>query len=138
GRAGNPDVADGVHPDLRIGPSTDVISGEGRILTAGSFDTHVHLLSPSPLHEALASGVTTIAGGGTGPSEGSKATTVTPGPWHLGRILQALDAVPLNVLLLGKGSTVSAEALAEQALGGAAGYKIHEDWGATPAAIDAA
>jgi len=138
GRAGNPDVADGVHPDLRIGPSTDVISGEGRILTAGGFDSHVHLLSPSPLHEALATGITTIAGGGTGPSEGSKATTVTPGAWHLGRILQALDHVPMNVLLLGKGNTVSAQGLAEQALGGAAGYKVHEDWGSTPAAIDAA
>ncbi|GAA1729812.1 urease subunit alpha [Brachybacterium phenoliresistens] len=138
GRAGNPDVADGVHPDLRIGPSTDVISGEGRILTAGGFDSHVHLLSPSPLHEALATGITTIAGGGTGPSEGSKATTVTPGAWHLGRILQALDNVPMNVLLLGKGNTVSAQGLAEQALGGAAGYKVHEDWGSTPAAIDAA
>lgn len=138
GRAGNPDVADGVHPDLRIGPSTDVISGEGRILTAGGFDSHVHLLSPSPLDEALATGITTIAGGGTGPSEGSKATTVTPGAWHLGRILQALDHVPMNVLLLGKGNTVSAQGLAEQALGGAAGYKVHEDWGSTPAAIDAA
>lgn len=138
GRAGNPDLADGVHPDLRIGPSTDVISGEGRILTAGGFDSHVHLLSPSPLDEALATGITTIAGGGTGPSEGSKATTVTPGAWHLGRILQALDHVPMNVLLLGKGNTVSAQGLAEQALGGAAGYKVHEDWGSTPAAIDAA
>jgi urease subunit alpha len=138
GRAGNPDVADGVHPDLVIGPSTDVIAGEGRILTAGGFDPHVHLLSPSALHEALATGITTVAGGGTGPSEGSKATTVTPGAWHLRQVLRALDPVPVNVLLLGKGNTVSAEALAEQALGGAAGYKIHEDWGATPAAIDAA
>ncbi|NUS00545.1 MAG: amidohydrolase family protein, partial [Kribbellaceae bacterium] len=83
GRAGNPDIADGVHPDLRIGPSTDVIAGEGRILTAGAIDSHVHLLSPSQLHEALATGITTIVGGGTGPSEGSKATTVTPGAWHL-------------------------------------------------------
>lgn len=138
GRAGNPDIADGVHPELRIGPSTDVISGEGRILTAGAFDSHVHLLSPSQLHEALATGITTVAGGGTGPSEGSKATTVTPGAWHLGAMLRALDDLPMNVLLLGKGNTVSAEGLAEQALGGAAGYKVHEDWGATPAAIDAA
>ncbi|MET9311892.1 urease subunit alpha [Kribbella sp. NPDC003505] len=138
GRAGNPDIADGVHPDLRIGPSTDVIAGEGRILTAGAIDSHVHLLSPSQLHEALATGITTIVGGGTGPSEGSKATTVTPGAWHLEQIHRALDAVPLNILLLGKGNTVSAEALAEQALAGAAGYKVHEDWGSTPAAIDSA
>ncbi|MFF2454189.1 urease subunit alpha [Isoptericola sp. NPDC058082] len=138
GRAGNPDVADGVHPDLVIGPSTDVISGEGRILTAGGFDPHVHLLSPSALHEALATGITTVAGGGTGPSEGSKATTVTPGAWHLRSVLRALDHLPLNVLLLGKGNTVSAASLAEQALAGAASYKVHEDWGSTPAALDAA
>ncbi|QOW00875.1 urease subunit alpha [Rhodococcus pyridinivorans] len=138
GRAGNPDIADGVHPKLQIGPSTDVISGEGRILTAGAFDSHVHLLSPSQIVEALATGITTIAGGGTGPSEGSKATTVTPGPWHLMQMHRALDVLPVNVLLLGKGNTVSAEGLREQALGGAAGYKVHEDWGSTPAAIDAA
>ncbi|GEA82669.1 urease subunit alpha [Cellulomonas uda] len=138
GRAGNPDVADGVHPDLHIGPSTDVISGEGRILTAGGIDSHVHLLSPSQVHEALATGLTTIVGGGTGPSEGSKATTVTPGAWHLGTIHRALDALPVNVLLLAKGNTVSDEGLDEQALAGAAGFKVHEDWGSTPAAIDAA
>jgi len=138
GRAGNPDVADGVHPDLVIGPSTDVISGEGKILTAGGFDPHVHLLSPSALHEALATGITTVAGGGTGPSEGSKATTVTPGAWHLRSVLRALDRLPLNVLLLGKGNTVSAASLEEQALAGAASYKVHEDWGSTPAALDAA
>ncbi len=138
GRAGNPDIADGVHPKLQIGPSTDVISGEGRILTAGAFDSHVHLLSPSQIVEALATGITTIAGGGTGPSEGSKATTVTPGPWHLMQMHRAVDVLPVNVLLLGKGNTVSAEGLREQALAGAAGYKVHEDWGSTPAAIDAA
>lgn len=138
GRAGNPDVADGVHPALRIGPSTDVVSGEGRILTAGGIDTHVHLISPSQVHEALAAGITTIAGGGTGPSEGTKATTVTPGAWHLANTHRALDDLPVNVLLLGKGNTVSAAGLAEQALAGAAGYKVHEDWGSTPAAIDAA
>ncbi|MGB3762057.1 MAG: urease subunit alpha [Ornithinimicrobium sp.] len=138
GRAGNPDIADGVHPALRIGPSTDVISGEGRILTAGAIDSHVHLISPSQLHEALATGVTTVVGGGTGPSEGSKATTVTPGAWHLARMHRALDDLPLNILLLGKGNTVSVEGLAEQARAGAAGYKVHEDWGSTPAAIDAA
>ena len=138
GRAGNADIADGLHPELPIGPSTDVIAGEGMILTAGAMDSHVHLLSPSQLHEALATGTTTIGGGGTGPSEGSKATTVTPGAWHLEQMHRALDGVPLNVLLLGKGNTVSAEALREQALAGAAGYKVHEDWGSTPAAIDAA
>ena len=138
GRSGNPDIADGVHPDLVIGPGTDVIAGEGKILTAGAIDSHVHLLSPSQLHEALATGITTVIGGGTGPSEGSKATTVTPGAWNLAVMHRALDALPVNVLLLGKGNTVSADALAEQALAGAGGYKVHEDWGSTPAAIDAA
>ena len=138
GRSGNPDIADGVHPALIIGPSTDVIAGEGKILTAGAFDTHVHLLSRSQIHEALATGITTIGGGGTGPSEGSKATTVTPGAWHLSAVHRALDPLPVNVLLMGKGNTVSAAGLAEQALGGAAAYKVHEDWGSTPAAIDAA
>lgn len=137
GRSGNPDIADGVHPALVIGPGTDVIAGEGRILTAGAIDVHVHLLSRSQLVEALATGITTVAGGGTGPSEGSKATTVTPGAWHLAAVHRALDTVPINVLLFGKGNTVSAAGLAEQALGGAAGYKVHEDWGSTPAAIDA-
>ncbi|MEO7058224.1 MAG: urease subunit alpha, partial [Lapillicoccus sp.] len=138
GRAGNPDVADGVHPDLVIGPSTDVISGEGRILTAGGIDSHVHLLSRSQLVEALSTGITTIGGGGTGPSEGTKATTVTPGAWHLAKVHRGLDPVPLNFLLLGKGNTTSLDALREQALAGAGGYKVHEDWGSTPAAIDAA
>jgi len=138
GRSGNPDIADGVHPDLLIGPSTDVISGEGKILTAGAIDIHVHLLSRSQLVEALATGTTTVGGGGTGPSEGSKATTVTPGPWHLRSVHRALDSLPLNVLLMGKGNTVCAAGLAEQALAGAGGYKVHEDWGSTPAAIDAA
>jgi urease subunit alpha len=138
GRAGNPDIADGVHPDLVIGPSTDVISGEGRILTAGAIDVHVHFLSTSQVHEALATGITTVGGGGTGPSEGSRATTVTPGAWHLRSVHRALDHLPVNVLLMGKGNTVSAEGLAEQALAGAAAYKVHEDWGSTPAAIDAA
>lgn len=137
GRAGNPDIADGVDPRLIIGPSTDVISGEGKILTAGAIDSHVHLLSPSQIHEALAAGITTVVGGGTGPSEGSKATTVTPGSWHLEHMHRALDGLPVNVLLLGKGNTVSAAAFEEQALAGAAGYKVHEDWGSTPAAIDA-
>ncbi|MDR6863809.1 urease subunit alpha [Phycicoccus sp. 3266] len=138
GRAGNPDVADGVHPDLEIGPGTDVISGEGRILTAGGIDLHVHFLSTSQVHEALAAGLTTLGGGGTGPSEGSKATTVTPGPWHLASVHRGLDHLPVNVLLMAKGNTVSEAGLAEQALAGAAAYKVHEDWGSTPAAIDAA
>ncbi|GAA1852532.1 urease subunit alpha [Microlunatus capsulatus] len=138
GRSGNPDIADGVHPDLVIGPGTDVISGEGRILTAGGFDSHVHFLSPSQVEEALAAGLTTLGGGGTGPSEGSKATTVTPGAWHLRQAHRALDGFPVNLLLLGKGNTVAPGAFAEQALAGAAGYKVHEDWGSTPAAIDAA
>jgi urease subunit alpha len=138
GRSGNPDIADGVHPGLVIGPSTDVISGEGRILTAGGIDVHVHFLSRSQVHEALATGITTLGGGGTGPSEGSKATTVTPGAWHLRTVHRALDPLPVNVLLMGKGNTVSAAGLAEQALAGAAAYKVHEDWGSTPAAIDAA
>lgn len=136
GHAGNPDVSDGI--DMVIGPSTDVVSGEGRIVTAGAIDSHVHLISPSQIHEALATGITTVIGGGTGPSEGSKATTVTPGAWHLKTMLRSLDHLPVNVLLLGKGNTVSAEALREQALAGAGGYKVHEDWGSTPAAIDAA
>ncbi|MGK2852879.1 MAG: urease subunit alpha [Microbacteriaceae bacterium] len=136
GHAGNPDVSDGI--DMVIGPSTDVVSGEGRIVTAGAIDSHVHLISPSQIHEALATGTTTVIGGGTGPSEGSKATTVTPGAWHLKTMLRSLDHLPVNVLLLGKGNTVSAEALREQALAGAGGYKVHEDWGSTPAAIDAA
>jgi urease subunit alpha len=138
GRSGNPDIADGVHPSLQIGPGTDVVSGEGRILTAGAIDVHVHLLSRSQVFEALATGTTTIGGGGTGPSEGSKATTVTPGSWHLAAVHRALDPLPVNVLLMGKGNTVSAAALAEQALAGAAAYKVHEDWGSTPAAIDGA
>jgi urease subunit alpha len=138
GRAGNPDIADGVHPDLEIGPGTDVISGEGRILTAGGVDLHVHLLSTSQVHEALAAGLTTLGGGGTGPSEGSKATTVTPGAWHLQSVHRGLDHLPVNLLLMGKGNTVSAAGLEEQARGGAAAYKVHEDWGSTPAAIDAA
>ncbi|HET7476279.1 MAG TPA: urease subunit alpha [Dermatophilaceae bacterium] len=138
GKAGNPDIADGVHPDLEIGPGTDVIAGEGKILTAGGVDLHVHFLSTSQVVEALATGLTTLGGGGTGPSEGSKATTVTPGPWHLQTVLRGLDHLPVNLLLMGKGNTVSRAGLREQALGGAAAYKCHEDWGSTPAAIDAA
>ncbi|MFK0119996.1 urease subunit alpha [Streptomyces sp. NPDC090994] len=138
GKAGNPDTMDGVHPDLVIGPETEIIAGNGRILTAGAVDAHVHFICPQVADEALASGVTTLVGGGTGPAEGSKATTVTPGPWHLARMFAAMEAHPLNIGLLGKGNTVSHEAMLSQIRGGAAGLKIHEDWGATPAAIDAA
>jgi urease subunit alpha len=137
GKAGNPDTMPGVDPALVIGPSTEVMSGNGRILTAGAVDCHVHLICPQQVPEALGAGITTLIGGGTGPAEGTKATTVTPGAWQLGQMLAALDAWPVNVVLLGKGNTVSEEALAEQARAGAAGFKLHEDWGSTPAAIDA-
>ncbi len=137
GKAGNPDIMSGVHPDLVVGPSTEVIAGNGRILTAGAIDCHVHLICPQIMEEALGGGITTIVAGGTGPAEGSKATTVTPGAWHLARMLEALDTWPLNVALLGKGNTVSAESMWEQLRAGAAGFKLHEDWGTTPAAIDA-
>lgn len=136
GKAGNPDTMSGVHPDLVVGPSTEIIGGNGRIVTAGAIDSHVHLICPQLMPEAIGSGVTTIVGGGTGPAEGTKATTVTPGAWNLGRMLEALDGWPLNFALLGKGNTVSAEALWEQLRGGASGFKLHEDWGSTPAAID--
>ncbi|TVX98449.1 urease subunit alpha [Mycolicibacterium porcinum] len=137
GKAGNPDIMTGVHPDLVVGPSTEIIAGNGRILTAGAIDCHVHLICPQIMEEALGGGITTIVAGGTGPAEGSKATTVTPGAWHLARMLESLDSWPLNVALLGKGNTVSSEAMWEQLRAGAAGFKLHEDWGTTPAAIDA-
>jgi urease subunit alpha len=137
GKAGNPDTMSGVDPALVIGPSTDVMAGNGRILTAGAIDCHVHLICPQVVDEALASGITTIIGGGSGPTEGTKATTVTAGAWHLARIHEAMDGMPVNVVLLGKGNTVSMEGLHEQVLAGAGGFKLHEDWGTTPAAIDA-
>lgn len=136
GKAGNPDIMDGIDPALVIGPSTEIMAGQGRILTAGAIDCHVHLICPELLDEALASGITTVVGGGTGPAEGSKATTATPGSWHLGRMLEALDHHPVNIALLAKGNTASPDALWEQVLGGASGFKLHEDWGTTPAAID--
>ncbi|MBN9734085.1 MULTISPECIES: urease subunit alpha [unclassified Pseudonocardia] len=137
GKAGNPDTMDGVDPALVIGPGTEVLSGNGKILTAGGIDAHVHFICPQLVETALASGVTTLMGGGTGPVDGSKATTVTPGPWNIGRMLGAMDHQPVNVLLMGKGNTVSAAALHEQLRAGAGGFKLHEDWGTTPAAIDA-
>jgi urease subunit alpha len=137
GKAGNPDTMDGVHPDLVIGPSTEIVAGNGMILTAGGVDCHVHLISPTQIPEALGSGVTTWIAGGTGPADGTKATTVTPGAWYVARMLESLDAWPINVALLGKGNTVGHEALHEQVLTGISGFKLHEDWGSTPAAIDA-
>jgi urease subunit alpha len=137
GKAGNPDTMHGVHPELVIGPETEIIAGNGKILTAGAVDAHVHFICPQLAHEALASGVTTMIGGGTGPAEGSKATTITPGAWHLARMFDAMDAFPVNVGLLGKGNTVSTDSMRDQLRAGAVGFKIHEDWGATPAAIDA-
>jgi urease subunit alpha len=138
GKAGNPETMDGVHPDLVIGPSTEIAAGNGLILTAGAIDTHVHFVDPVSTEVALAAGTTTICGGGTGPTEGSKATLATPGPWWTARMLESFEPWPVNVLFLGRGNTVSHDALWEQLRGGAAGFKVHEDWGATPAAIDAA
>ncbi|MDX6202372.1 MAG: urease subunit alpha, partial [Frankiales bacterium] len=137
GKAGNPDTMDGVDRRLVIGPSTEVIAGNGRILTAGAIDCHVHLIAPQQVDEALGSGVTTWIAGGTGPAEGTKATTITPGPWYLARMFEAMDGLPINVALLGKGNTVSEDSMMEQILGGASGFKLHEDWGTTPAVIDA-
>jgi urease subunit alpha len=138
GKAGNPDTMDGVHPDLVIGPGTEVLSGNGKILTAGGIDCHVHFICPQIVPTALGAGMTTLIGGGTGPAEGSKATTITPGDWYLARMLEAMDGMPVNVALLGKGNTVSHDSLEEQLRAGASGFKLHEDWGSTPAAIDAA
>ncbi|MEU6963986.1 urease subunit alpha [Streptomyces chrestomyceticus] len=137
GKAGNPDTMDGVHPDLVIGPETEVIAGNGKILTAGAIDTHVHFICPQQVDEALASGVTTLVGGGTGPAEGSKATTITPGSWHVARMFESMDGLPVNMGLLGKGNTMSVASMRDQLRAGVLGFKIHEDWGATPAVLDA-
>jgi urease subunit alpha len=137
GKAGNPDTMNGVHPDLVIGPSTEVIAGNGLIVTAGGIDSHVHLIAPQQIPVAIAAGMTTLIGGGTGPAEGTKATTVTPGAYWLEAMMHSLTAWPVNVVLLGKGNTMSTEGLWEQLRGGAAGFKLHEDWGTTPAVIDA-
>jgi len=136
GKAGNPGVMDGVSPELVIGASTEVLAGEGQILTAGGIDTHVHFISPNQIPEAFYSGITTLIGGGTGPATGTKATTCTPGAWHIRRMYEALEAFPLNFGLLGKGNASAPNALREQIVAGAIGWKLHEDWGATPAAID--
>lgn len=136
GKAGNPGVMDGVSPELVIGASTEVLAGEGLILTAGAIDTHVHFISPNQIPDALFSGITTLIGGGTGPVTGSKATTCTPGAWHIRRMYEAAEAFPLNFGFLGKGNASGPDALREQILAGAPGMKLHEDWGSTPAAID--
>ena len=134
GKAGNPDTQSGV--DIIIGPGTEVIAGEGRILTAGGFDAHIHFICPQQMEDALHSGVTTQLGGGTGPAHGTLATTCTPGPWHIGRMMQAVDDVPMNIGLSCKGNASKPEALVEMINAGACAMKLHEDWGTTPAAID--
>ncbi|MBL9073972.1 urease subunit alpha [Tabrizicola sp.] len=134
GKAGNPDIQPGV--TIVIGPGTEIIAGEGRIVTAGGMDAHIHFIAPGQIEDALHSGITTMLGGGTGPAHGTLATTCTPGPWHLGRMLQALDAFPINFGLSGKGNASHPEALVEMVKGGACALKLHEDWGTTPAAID--
>lgn len=136
GKAGNPAVMDGVTPGMTVGASTEALAGEGLILTAGGIDTHIHFISPQQIDCALYSGVTTMIGGGTGPADGTNATTCTPGPWNLERMLQAAEEYPMNIGLLGKGNCSDERALAEQIRAGAMGLKIHEDWGSTPAVID--
>ena len=134
GKAGNPDIQPGV--DIVIGPGTEIIAGEGMIITAGGINSHIHFICPQQIEEALMSGVTTMLGGGTGPATGTYATTCTPGPWHIERMLQAADAYPMNLGFLGKGNSSTAAPLTEQIKAGAIGLKLHEDWGTTPAAID--
>jgi urease subunit alpha len=134
GKAGNPDTQPGV--TIVIGPGTEAIAGEGRILTAGGFDAHIHFICPQQMEDGLHSGVTTFLGGGTGPAHGTLATTCTPGPWHIGRMLQAMDAMPVNLALSGKGNATLPAALHEMVRAGACALKLHEDWGTTPAAID--
>ncbi len=134
GKAGNPDTQPGV--DIVVGPGTEAIGGEGKILTAGGFDSHIHFICPQQIEDALHSGLTTMLGGGTGPAHGTLATTCTPGPWHIGRMLQAADAFPMNLAFAGKGNASLPAALEEQVEGGACALKLHEDWGTTPGAID--
>ncbi|KAJ2387126.1 Urease [Coemansia sp. RSA 2603] len=137
GKAGNPDVMDGVTPGMYVGAATEAMAGEGKIVTAGALDTHVHFICPQLVDEALAAGITTVVGGGTGPNTGTNATTCTPGAYHIRSMLEATDALPINVGLTGKGNCSQHEPLREQVRAGAVGLKIHEDWGATPAVIDA-
>jgi urease subunit alpha len=134
GKAGNPDVQPGV--DIIIGPGTEIIAGEGKILTAGGIDSHIHFICPQQVDDAIASGVTTLVGGGTGPATGTSATTCTPGPWHFARMLQAAEGLPVNVAFAGKGNASQPQALEEMIRAGASCLKLHEDWGTTPAAID--
>ena len=137
GKAGNPDIMDGVDPELVVGPGTEVIAGEGLIATPGGIDTHIHMISPQQVWSALSNGITTMLGGGTGPADGTNATTATPGPWNIGRMLQAAEALPVNLGIFGKGNSSRPEALREQVRAGACALKDHEDWGTTPAVIDA-
>ena len=134
GKAGNPDVQPNI--EIIIGPGTEIIAGEGKIITAGGIDTHVHYICPQQIEEALYSGLTTMMGGGTGPAAGTTATTCTPGPWHMQRMLEAADAFPMNLGIFGKGNASTVAGLVEQIEAGACGLKLHEDWGATPAAVD--
>lgn len=138
GKAGNPDIMDGVTPGMVVGASTEAIAGEGLIVTAGGIDSHIHFICPQQIDTALYSGVTTMIGGGTGPADGTNATTCTPGPWNLGMMLKAAEEYPMNLGFLGKGNCSAAAPLVEQVKAGAMGLKIHEDWGSTPAVIDAA
>ena len=134
GKAGNPDIQSDI--DIIIGPGTEVIAGEGKIVTAGGIDAHIHFISPQQIEEALCSGITTMLGGGTGPAEGTNATTCTPGPWHISKMLQSADAFPVNLGFFGKGNASKPEAIIEQVKAGVCGLKLHEDWGTTPSAID--
>ena len=136
GKAGNPDLQDGVATNMVVGASTEVIAGEGRIVTAGAIDSHIHFICPQQIEVALASGITTMLGGGTGPAAGTSATTCTPGSWHMARMLESAEAFPMNLGFLGKGNCSTPEPLREQIRAGAIGLKLHEDWGSTPQAID--
>jgi urease subunit alpha len=136
GKAGNPDIQDGVTPGMVVGASTEALAAEGLIVTAGGIDTHIHWICPQQVDTALFSGITTMAGGGTGPADGTNATTCTPGPWNISEMIKACENLPMNVLMYGKGNCSAYGPLAEQIVAGAAGMKIHEDWGTTPAAID--
>lgn len=138
GKAGNPDIMDGVHPALVIGPGTEIIAGEHLIATPGGVDSHIHMIAPQQAWAALSNGVTTLLGGGTGPADGTRATTCTPGPWHIERMLEAADVLPVNWGLLAKANASQEAAIREQVDAGACGLKVHEDWGSTPAVIDAA